>query len=98
MDACSHAEPGIETYPAADTLSSVLALVAALMGYSDLPMDTHATCGMAFVLLAVLLEGTGGELHKVCFISSFNSTSNSIEQVPSETNDSLGSHQILQLY
>lgn len=79
MDVCSHAEPDIETHPAADTLSSLLKLVATLMGYSDLPMDTHATCGMVFVLLVVLLDGTGGEWHKVCFISPFNSTSNAIE-------------------
>jgi hypothetical protein len=60
----------IETRPAADTLSSLLELVAALMCYSELPMDVHINCGMVLVLI-VLLDSTGGEWSKVSFSSPF---------------------------
>jgi hypothetical protein len=71
LNACSCAVPGvIETQSAADTLSSLIELVAALMNYSDLPMDTHANCGLVLVLLVVLLDSTGGEWYKVSFIMS----------------------------
>jgi hypothetical protein len=71
LDACSHALPDvIETHPATDTLSSLLELVAALMSYSELPMDTHINCGMVLILLVVLLDSTGGEWCKVSFFKS----------------------------
>lgn len=94
MDACSHAEPGTETHPAADTLASLVEFVATLMGYSDLPMDTHAMCGLVFVLLVILLDAKGGEWHTVCFVSPLNSTSNSTEQIYSEADNSLGSYKL----
>jgi hypothetical protein len=46
-------------------------------------------CGLVFVLLVVLLDGKGGECHKVCFVSPLNSSSNSTEQIRSETDNSL---------
>jgi len=98
VDACSHAEPGTETCPAADTLASLLELVATLMGYSDLPMDTHAMCGLVFVLLVVLLDGKGGEWHKVWFVCPLNSTSNSTEQIHSEADNSLVSYKFCSCY
>jgi len=98
VDACSHAEPGTETHPAADTLASLLELMATLMGYTDLPMDTHAMCGLVFVLLVVLLDGQGAEWHKVCFVSPLNSTSNSTEQIHSEAGNSLVSHKFCSFY
>lgn len=96
MDACSHAEPGTETHPAADTLASLLELAATLMGYSDLPMDTHAMCGLVFVLLVILLDGKGREWHKVCFVSPLNSTST--EQIHSEADNSLVSYKFCSFY
>jgi hypothetical protein len=69
--ACSHALPDVvETHPATDTLSSLLELVAALMSYSDLPVDAHNNCGMVLVLLVVLLDSTGGEWCKVSLLKS----------------------------
>jgi len=52
-------------------------------------MDTHAMCGLVFVLLVVLLDGKGGEWHKVCCVSPLNLTSNSTEQIHSEADNSL---------
>jgi hypothetical protein len=98
VDACSHAESGTETHPAADTLASLLELVATLMGYSDLPMDTHAMCGLVFVLLVILLDGKGEGWHKVCYVSPLNSTSNSTEQIHSEADNSLVSYKFCCLY
>jgi hypothetical protein len=68
------------------------------MGYSDLPLDTHAMCGLVFVLLVILLDGKGGEWRKVCFVSQLNLTSNSIEQIHSEADNNLGSYKFCSFY
>jgi hypothetical protein len=79
--ACSHTVPvTIETHPATVTLSSLLELVAALMGCSDLPLDTQSNCGMMLVLLVIMLDNTKGEWFKVSFSSQVNSSTNFIEQ------------------
>lgn len=94
--ACSHAVPvTVENPLATVTLSSLLELVAALMGCSDLPLDTQSNCGMMLVLLVVVLDSTGGEWFKVSFSSQVNST-NSIEwSISWGANINSGSQEIL---